>query len=145
MQKIITVSQLATVLWQFLYLSLKPNIAQILSSRISWRRRSRISTTLVLVCIHLIFWLGYVEIWRHGNFSLSSIFRGVSIHIVLFLCKVEIDSKLLKLFFEGGVVESKLVASMLHDISSWLFTIQFPRDILLTLWLMQWYVPICIW
>ena len=77
MQKIITVSQLATVLWQFLYLSLKPNIAQILSSRISWRRRSRISTTLVLVCIHLIFWLGYVEIWRHGNFSFSSIFRGV--------------------------------------------------------------------
>ena len=74
MQKIITVSQLATVLWQFLYLSLKPNNAQILSSRISWRRRSRISTTLVLVCIHLIFWLGYVEIWRHGNFSLLSIF-----------------------------------------------------------------------
>ena len=78
-QKIITVSQLATVLWQFLYLSLKPNIAQILLSRISWRRRSRISTTLVLVCIHLIFWLGYVEIWRHGNFSFSSILRGVGL------------------------------------------------------------------
>ena len=87
MQKIITVSQLATVLWQFLYLSLKPNIAQILSSRISWRCRSRISTTLVLVCIHLIFWLGYVEIWRHGNFSLSSIFRGVlSIFIWVWKC-----------------------------------------------------------
>ena len=60
-----------------MYLPLEYNITLTSTSNISCLARSRISPTLVLICLDIIFWPCYIEIWRRGNFSLSSILRGV--------------------------------------------------------------------